>query len=110
MYTPERGDVAWLDFDPQAGKEQAKRRPALVLSPSSFNHLTGFALVCPITRTVRGYVFEVVLPTGFPVFGVIQVDQVKSLDWRARGAEFAFKPPATVLDEVLAKLEPVLFS
>jgi mRNA interferase MazF len=83
-YVPERGDVVWISMDPQAGHEQAGRRPALVLSPATYNRKTSLALLCPITSQVKGYPFEVPLPEGVPVRGVVLADQVKSLDWRAR--------------------------
>ncbi|MHA6531409.1 type II toxin-antitoxin system PemK/MazF family toxin [Paenibacillus sp. BAC0078] len=80
MTVPGRGDLIWLDFNPQTGHEQAGRRPAIVLSESSFNELTGFAVVCPITTQIKEYPFEVVLPEGLPFSGVILTDQFKSLD------------------------------
>ena len=83
-YIPERGDAVWITLDPQAGHEQAGRRPALVLSPSAYNGRVGLALCCPITSQVKGYPFEVPLPVGSPVSGVVGADQVKSLDWRAQ--------------------------
>ncbi len=84
MTTPARGDLVWLDFDPQAGHEQAGRRPAIVLSEADFNDLTGFALVCPITNQVKEHPFEVPLPEGFLFTGVILTDQLKSLDVKKR--------------------------
>lgn len=103
-YTPDRGDLVWLTFAPQAGHEQAGRRPALVLSPAAYNGKVGLALLCPITSQVKGYPFEVAVPAGLPVSGVVLADQVKSLDWRARDAELAGKLPAGALEEVLQKL------
>jgi mRNA interferase MazF len=84
LNTPARGDLVWLDFDPQADREQAGRRPAIILSEEDFNHLTGFALVCPITNHVKDYAFEVPLPEGLPFAGVVLTDQLKSLDVRKR--------------------------
>ncbi len=81
-YVPERGDAVWITLDPQAGHEQAGRRPALVLSPSAYNGRVGLALFCPITNQVKGYPFEVPIPAGSSVTGVVGADQVKSLDWR----------------------------
>jgi mRNA interferase MazF len=107
-YVPERGDLIWLTFDPQAGHEQAGRRPGLVLSPSRYNQRTGFALLCPITNQVKDYPFEVELPTGLAVTGVVLVDQIKSQDWRARKAEFIIHVPDDVIEEVLGKLNPLL--
>jgi len=80
LTVPERGDLVWLDFDPQAGHEQAGRRPAIVLSEAQFNELTEFAVVCPITNQLKGYPFEVSLPDGLPFTGVVLTDQFKSLD------------------------------
>ncbi len=99
-YIPVRGDVVKISFDPQAGKEiWGNPRPALVLSPYEFNRLKGVAIVCPITRTNRGDPFEVEIPEGLDVCGVIRADQVKSLDWQVRKAEFLCSmPPQTVWD------------
>jgi mRNA interferase MazF len=105
---PERGDVVWLSFSPQAGSEQAGRRPALVLTPAPFNGRIGLALVCPVTSRVKGYPFEVALRSVGNISGVVLVDQLRSLDWRARRAEPAGKAPASVMAEVLAKLWPLL--
>ena len=84
MTTPDRGDLVWLDFHPQSGHEQAGRRPAIVLSGQLFNERTGFAVVCPITNQTKGYAFEVPLPDGLPITGVVLTDQFKSLDVRNR--------------------------
>ncbi|MBD2848070.1 type II toxin-antitoxin system PemK/MazF family toxin [Paenibacillus sp. IB182496] len=84
MSIPRRGDFIWLDFDPQAGHEQAGRRPALVLSEQDFNSVTGFAVVCPITSQAKGDPFEVALPDGLPFSGVVLTDQFKSLDVKKR--------------------------
>jgi mRNA interferase MazF len=98
-YVPERGDLVWLSFDPQAGREQAGRRPAVVLSPRSYNAKTNLAVCCPVTSKVKGYPFEVEIPEGLPVHGVVLCDQLKSLDWHERRAEFiASLPPGTVRD------------
>ncbi len=107
-YVPERGDLVWLTFDPQAGHEQAGRRPALVLSPASYNRRASLALVCPITNQAKGYPFEVALPEGLPISGVVPADHVKSADWAARHAQFAAKAPSEVIAEVTAKLRPLL--
>jgi mRNA interferase MazF len=104
-YVPERGDAVWITLDPQAGHEQAGRRPALVLSPSAYNGRVGLALFCPITRQVKGYPFEVPLPAGLPVAGAIGADQVKSLDWRARKAVRIGKVSEDVLVQVLQRLQ-----
>lgn len=107
-YVPDRGDIVWLLFTPHAGHEQAGHRPALVLSPRTYGGKTGLALFCPITSKVKGYPFEVPLPAGSPVTGVVLSDQVKSLDWRARRARFACEAPPKVVSEVLDKLAVLL--
>jgi mRNA interferase MazF len=103
-YVPERGHVVWITLDPQAGHEQAGRRPAVVLSPGSYNGTVGLALLCPITNQVSGYPFEVSLPAGLPVSGVVLSEQTKSLDWQARNAAFICPLPAAIIAEVLRKL------
>jgi len=105
---PDRGDIVWLTFTPQAGHEQAGHRPALVLSPKLYNGRSGLALFCPITSRPKGYPFEVVLPASSKVTGVVLADQIKSLDWRARRARFAGTAPPTVVGEVLNKLSVLL--
>ncbi len=107
-YVPDRGEIVWFTFDPQAGREQAGRRPALVLSPALYNRRASLALVCPITSHAKGYPFEVPLPKGLPAGGVVLADHVKSADWRARRARFAGKVTESVLAEVTAKLRPLL--
>jgi len=107
-YCPKRGDVVWLTFTPHAGHEQAGHRPALILSPESYNKKVGLALVCPITTQVKGYPFEVALPKGLEVSGVILADQIKSLDWRARRAQFCCTVPAAILAEALGKLATLI--
>lgn len=105
---PDRGDVAWVSLDPQAGHEQAGRRPVVILSPRAYNSKVGLALCCPITSAAKGYPFEVPLPSGSPVTGVVLADQVKSLDWRARRAEVVGSLPRAQLAEVLEKLATLL--
>jgi mRNA interferase MazF len=107
-YVPRRGDLVWLSFDPQAGHEQAGHRPAFVLSPESYNRKTGLLLACPITSKVKGYPFEVALPPGLPVGGVILCDQIKSLDWKVRKAEFIVRTPPSVIEDVLSLVLPLL--
>jgi mRNA interferase MazF len=107
-YVPERGDIVWLQFDPQTGHEQAGRRPALIISPQLYNKKVGLALMCPVTSKAKGYPFEVELPEKLKVSGVILADQVKSLDWQARGAEFACKAPSDIVYEVIAKLQTLI--
>ncbi len=101
---PERGDMVWLEFNPQAGSEQAGRRPAVVISPQSYNRKVGLALVCPITSKIKGYPFEVALPPGLAAQGAILCDQIKSLDWRARRATHFASVPEAVMDEVTARI------
>ena len=107
-YVPDRGDVVWITLSPQAGHEQAARRPALVLSPKEYNRKVGLALFCPITKEVKDYPFEVLIPDGLNVAGVILSDQVRSLDWRARKAELICSLPKSVVEEALQKLTAVL--
>ena len=103
-YVPRCGDVVWITLNPQAGHEQTGRRPALVLSPESYNGKTGLAIFCPITSQVKGYPFEVLIPEGLPIAGAILSDQVKSLDWRARNVELICILPDETISEVLQKL------
>ena len=107
-YVPTRGDIVWLSLTPQAGHEKVGRRPALVLSPETYNEKTSLALLCPITSRVRGYPFEVRLPSNSAVSGVILADQVKSLDWRARRARFECHAARKVVWEVLEKVNVLL--
>jgi mRNA interferase MazF len=107
-YIPERGDVVWLSLNPQAGHEQAGRRPVLVLSPSSYNGKVGLAIFCPITNQIKGYPFEVKILSGFHVTGAILSDQVKCLDWKAREAEFICKLPSEMTNDVLKKLNTLI--
>jgi len=101
---PECGDVVWITLNPQAGHEQAGRRPAVVLSPQNYNGKTGLAILCPVTNQVKGYPFEVLVPAGLSVDGAILSDQVKSLDWRTRNAELICTLPDETISEVLQKL------
>ena len=107
-YVPRQGDIVWLTFEPQAGHEQKGRRPALVLSPAEYNGKVGLALFCPITSQIKGYMFEVRIPAGLAVNGAVLSDQVKSLDWRARRAEYADRLPRGQITEVLQKLGTLL--
>lgn len=107
-YVPQRGDAVWITLNPQAGHEQAGRRPAVVLSPETYNSKVGRAILCPITSQIKGYPFEVLLPVGLPVAGAILSDQVKSLDWRARNAELICTLPSKTISEVLEKLGTLL--
>jgi mRNA interferase MazF len=107
-FVPDAGDLVWLTFDPLAGHEQAGRRPALILSPKAYNQKSGLALVCPVSNQVKGYPFEVPMPAGCGVTGVTLADHVKSLDWKARQAAKIGRIPPQTLNEVLARLAPLL--
>ncbi len=107
-YIPNRGDIIWITFNPQAGHEQSGRRPALVLSPNAYNSKVGLAILCPITSQIKGYPFEVLIPDGLKISGVILSDQVKNLDWKARQAEFICQVPSNTMNEVLQKLNTLL--
>jgi mRNA interferase MazF len=107
-YVPARGEVVWITLNPQPGHEQSGRRPALVLSPSAYNGKVGLAILCPITSQTKGYPFEVAIPSGSKLAGVVLADQVKNLDWRVRKAEFICKLPRKTTDEVLGKLGTLL--
>jgi mRNA interferase MazF len=109
LYIPDRGDVVYLDFNPQAGHEQAGRRPALVLSPEAYNRKTGFAILCPITNTIRGNPFEVLIPDGCMVTGAVLAHQIKSLDIAAGRCEYGCGIPQEVLEETLEKISAILF-
>lgn len=104
----DRGDLVWINFNPQAGHEQAGRRSAIVLSPKAFNETTGFVTVCPITHTIRGWGYEVMLPDELVFKGVILTDQIKNLDWRARRIEIAGKAPNEIVHECLDKIHTFL--
>lgn len=107
-YQPDRGDLIYLDFAPQAGREQSGRRPALVLSPKEYNVKTGLAVVCPITRRVKGFPFEVPLPPGAKLEGVVLSDHLKNLDWVARHAHFHATLDQATINDVLARIESLL--
>ena len=107
-YAPDRGDVVWMSLDPGVGHEQSGHRPALVLSPLNYNRRVGLAMACPITGRAKGYPFEVSLPEGLPVSGVVLADHLRSIDWAARRAEFVCKMPSSTVLEVGRKLRPLL--
>lgn len=107
-YVPDRGHLVWVTLHPQAGHEQAGRRPAVVLSPKAYNGKVGLAIFCPVTSQVKGYPFEVLIPEGLPVTGVILSDQARSLDWQARAAQFICALPEATVSEVLLKLGTLL--
>ena len=102
-YVPRRGDVIRIDFHPQVGHEQAGRRPAIVLSPTEYNRTVGLAVVCPITNAAKGYPWEVVIADNPRVSGVVLADQVKSVAWRQRRAEFICTPSSGLLDDVVER-------
>lgn len=108
MYQPDRGDLIFLDFTPNAGTEQGGRRPALVLSPMKYNIATSLAVVCPITSQVKGSPWEVTIPKGAGVSGVVLSNQFRSLDWLARKAEFRSKASEEMMCEVLGRIEAIL--
>lgn len=107
-YAPDRGDIIWTTLNPASSHEQAGRRPSLVLSPLAYNEKVGLAVCCPITSRAKGYHFEVELPPDLTVKGVVLADQVRSLSWRGRRAEFAETAPIDIVDDVLAKLDTLL--
>lgn len=102
-YVPERGDVIWLQFNPQAGHEQAGRRPAVVISPRSYNQRSSLCIVVPVTNQQKGYPFEVSIPADLPVSGTVLSDQLKSADWRARDAQFICKLPEATVRSVVQR-------
>lgn len=106
---PDRGDLVYLNFDQQTGHEQAGIRPAIVLSPKLFNQATGFVIACPITRKSKGYPFEVPLPNDLGVEGVVLIDQIKSLDWKARKLSVKGKAPDTVVFECINKIKTFIY-
>jgi mRNA interferase MazF len=108
MYVPDRGDAVWITFDPQAGHEQAGRRPAIVLSRRLYNNSSQLALFCPITTKPKGYPFEVAIPDGQPITGVVLADQVRNFDWKARKAVFICRLSETIVAESLGKMAALL--
>lgn len=107
-YVPDAGDLVWLTFDPQAGHEQRGRRPALIVSPRSYNAKARLALACPVTSHSKGYPFEVQLPHDGVVKGVVLADHIKNLDWNARRIEFAAKAPLEALSDVRERLRVLI--
>jgi mRNA interferase MazF len=107
IYVPDRGDIVWLQFNPQSGHEQSGKRPALTLSPKGYNQKVGLAIFCPITNQEKGYPFEVRV-RGNKISGVVLADQVKSLDWRKREAEFIVKAPSIVINEAIELLKTLI--
>ena len=107
LYIPDRGDIVWLDFDPQVGHEQSGTRPAFVISPLAYNQRSNLALFCPITSKTKGWKFEVLL-IDTKTKGVILTDQIKSLDWQARKISFIEKVSGNMISEVIGKIETLL--
>jgi mRNA interferase MazF len=107
-YIPRRGDIVWLTFTPQIGHEQAGRRPAFVVSPYEYNKKVGLFLACPITSQIKGYPFEVRISTKTGIDGVILTDHIKSLDWKARKAEFVESSAPELIEAVSARLLPLI--
>lgn len=107
-WAPDRGDIVWMNFSPQVGREQAGYRPALTLSPLSFNRRTGLGLFCPVRSRAKGYVFEVLIPPGIRIEGAILTEHVRSIDWRARRVRLAGRAPAATVAEALAKVSALL--
>ena len=107
-YFPDRGDAVWLNFSPKAGHEQSGRRPAVVVSPKSYNKKVGLGLFCTITSQIKGYPFEVSIPAGLSISGVVLSDQIKSLDWKVRDARFICTLSESTISEVLRKLNTLL--
>ena len=107
-YVPERGDIVWLNFDPQSGHEQKGKRPAIVLSPKEYNKKVGLGLFCPITSKEKNYPFEVKISSK-KINGVVLSDQIKSFDWRTRDIEFIAKETSEKVDEIINKLSVLLF-
>jgi mRNA interferase MazF len=108
LYIPDKGDVIWLNFNPQTGHEQAGKRPAMVVTPMQYNKVTGLGLFCPVTSKIKNYPFEVKIPEGFGISGVILADHVKNLDWKAREAELIFSLPKDIFNEVISKFKVLI--
>lgn len=109
LYIPSRGDIVWLDFDPRTGREQAGHRPAIIVSPIGFNDLSSLVFVCPITSKVKGFSFEVALTAETKTEGVILIHHLRSVDWKTRKIKFIEQAPVSVINEVCAKLKPLIF-
>lgn len=107
-YCPKRGDVVWISFNPQDGHKQAGHRPALVLSPQTYNRKVGLVILCPVTNQIKGYPFEVKIPEGLKASGAVLSDQVKCMDWRARNASLLCHAPESTVREVLSKVGALL--
>jgi mRNA interferase MazF len=108
-YIPHRGDIIWLDFNPRIGREQAGHRPAIVISPKQFNSLSSLVFVCPITSKIKGFSFEVLLTEEMQTKGVVLIHHLRSVDWKTRVIKFVEQAPISVIEEICAKLKPLLF-
>jgi len=104
QYTPRRGDIVFINFNPQSGKEQSGKRPALIISPTTYNEKVGLAIMLPITNKAKGYPFEILLPKKLKTKGAILTDHVKNLDWKSRKAKFVEKLPTETYTEVISRL------
>lgn len=107
-YIPDRGHIVWISLYPQVGHEQTGRRPAVVLSPAAYNSKTRLAIFCPVTSVIKAYPFEVFIADNLEIKGVILSDQVKSLDWKIRNAEYICEVSRATMDEVLKKLHMLI--
>lgn len=107
-YCPDTGDLVWIDLDPTVGHEQSGHRPAIVLTPRSYNVRSGLCILCPITTRARGYPFEIAIPHGHPISGIVLVDQVRSVSWETRYAKLAGVAPAKLVDEIRERLAVLL--
>ncbi len=108
LYIPQRGNIVWINFSPQSGREQAGRRPGLVISRIRYNRRSGLVIVCPITTQIKGYHFEIPIPEGVPVSGVVLADHIKSLDWRTRQADLICQMPAEIVVKVVEAIDELL--
>ncbi|MBP1970369.1 mRNA interferase MazF [Virgibacillus natechei] len=109
MEIPKKGDLVYIDFDPQSGYEQAGHRPGIILSPERFNRVTNIAVVCPITSKIKGYPFEVKLPEGLPIFGAVLTDQQKSLDWKSRGLKIIGQAPENTVKKCVNHIHKFIY-
>ncbi|AFZ33708.1 transcriptional modulator of MazE/toxin, MazF [Stanieria cyanosphaera PCC 7437] len=109
QYIPDRGDIIWLDFNPQIGREQAGHRPAIVISPKKFNSLSSLVFVCPISSKIKGFSFEVLLTEQMQTKGVVLIHHLRSVDWKTRGIKFVETAPISIVEEICAKLKPLIF-
>jgi mRNA interferase MazF len=108
-YVPDRSHLVWINFNPSIGREQQGRRPAIVLSPKSYNQRSELAILVPITSKAKGYPVEYPLPEGLPISGVALCDQVKSMDWRNREVELIQEVPITTMNQIRAKIAALIF-